>query len=145
MSMRCFSMDRSDRSLSSPDATPQLHGLVSNQHYFLLRTFQPKYPAPPRKMIGRIALMNPKATQTTKTPIPSPMPVFLTIAWLSSVIISHLGSGMSRSAVPSLYASISGWCHVFLRMSVQMPFELELELSCDIASWPQKQNTRGCT
>jgi hypothetical protein len=73
------------------------------------------------------------------------MPVFLTIAWLSSVIISYLGSGMSRSAVPSLYASISGWCHVFLRMSVQMPFELELELSYDLASWPQKQNTRGCT
>ena len=132
--MRCFSMDRSDHSLSSPDATPQHHGLISNRHYFLLRTFQPKYPAPPRKMIGRIALMNPKATQTTKTPIPSPMPVFLTIAWLSSVIISHLGSGMSRSAVPSLYASISCWCHVFLRMSVQMPFELELELSHDLAS-----------
>ena len=60
-----------------------------------------------------MALMNPKATQTTKSPAPIPRPVFLTIAWLSSVIVSHLGNGMSASAVSSLYAPIFAWCHVF--------------------------------
>jgi hypothetical protein len=57
--------------------------------------------------------MNPKAIQTTKSPAPIPRPVFLTIAWLSSVIVSHLGSGMSASAMSSLYAPIFACCHVF--------------------------------
>ena len=79
-------------------------------------------------MIGRIALMNPKATQTTKMPAPIPIPVFLTIAWLSSVIVSHLGSGMCGSTVSPLYAPTFGWCHVFLLVSVQMPLKLMHDL-----------------
>ncbi len=80
-------------------------------------------------MIGRNALMNPKATHTTKIPTPNPIPVFLTSDLLSSVIISHLGSPMPKFAVWPLYASIFGRCHLFLRVGVQMPFELMADLA----------------
>ena len=89
-------------------------------------------------MIGRIALMNPKAIQTTKMPAPIPIPVFLTIDWLSSVIVSHFGSGMSDFAASPLYAPIFGCCHVVLLMSVQMPSELMIDLGHELSHEPRK-------
>jgi len=65
--------------------------------------------------------MNPKATQTTKMPAPIPIPVFLTNPWLSSVIVSHFGSGMLGSASSRLYDPILAWFHDFQVLSVQMP------------------------
>ena len=73
--------------------------------------------------------MNPKATETTKIPMPKPIAVFLTITWLSSVIISHLGRCVFGYAVSPLYASISSCCHVCLLLREHMRLELLIDLS----------------